>query len=271
MTDLLAVDGLGVRSATGRVLVSGLSFSMRAGDRLGLVGESGSGKTLTALAIAGLLPAGMTASGSVVLDVPSLPRTEVVGAAERRLNRLRGRGVTVVFQEPLAALDPLMPVGRQVAGPLRRRSGLRGAALRRAVLRALAEVRLADPERIAGAYPHEISGGQRQRVAIATALACEPALLIADEPTSSLDVTVQAEVLALLGDLVGARGTALLFIGHDLGVVTGVADRLLVMKDGAAVESGTARAVTCEPSHPYTRELVAGARRLDDALGGMLR
>ncbi|GAA2868201.1 hypothetical protein GCM10010517_27900 [Streptosporangium fragile] len=263
---LLDVTGLGVRSAGGHDLVSGLTFGIEPGSRLGLIGESGSGKSLTALAIMGLLPPGMAASGSIVLDVPGAGPAQIVGAAERRLRGVRGRAASVVFQEPLTALDPLMKVGRQLAEPIRRRRGLRGAALRAAVADALAEVRLPEPGRIARAYPHEISGGQRQRVAIAMALACEPALLIADEPTTALDVTVQAEVLALLDGLVAARGMALLFISHDLAVVSGITDRILVLKDGRAVESGTARQVVNAPSHPYTRALVAGARHLDSAL-----
>ncbi|MFC7650272.1 ATP-binding cassette domain-containing protein [Streptosporangium lutulentum] len=205
-------------------------------------------------------------SGSVVLD-----GVQVVGAPERRLNRLRGRAAAVIFQEPLTALDPLKRAGAQVAEPLRRRRRLRGAALRHAVVDALAEVRLADPERVALAYPHEISGGQRQRVAIAMALACELALLIADEPTTALDTTTQAEVLALLDTLVGASGMGLLFIGHDLGVVAGVTGRLLVLQDGRAVESGTVGDIVHAPSHPHTRELVEGTRRLHDALGGIAR
>jgi peptide/nickel transport system ATP-binding protein len=260
------VTGLTVKSGDGRELVSDLSFTIEPGARLGLIGESGSGKSLTALAIMGLLPAGMTVSGSVVLDAPGLARTEVVGAAERHLKRLRGRAVTVVFQEPLTALDPLMKIGHQLAEPLRRVRGLRGAALRKAVIEALQEVRLADPGRIAKAYPHEISGGQRQRVAIAMALACEPALLIADEPTTALDVTVQAEVLALLDGLVSARAMALLFISHDLAVVSAITDNVLVLKDGVAVETGNVLDIVNAPRHPYTRDLVGSARRLDSAL-----
>jgi peptide/nickel transport system ATP-binding protein len=259
---LLEVDGLSVRRADGHELIGGVSFTIGPGERLGLIGESGSGKSLTALAVTGLLPAGMTSYGSVVLD-----GTQVVGAPDRRLDAVRGRAAAVVFQEPLIALDPLTRVGRLLAEPLRRHRGLRGKALRAAVLGALDEVRL--PERVAGAYPHEISGGQRQRVAIAMALACEPKLLIADEPTTALDVTVQAEVLALLEGLVVGRGMALMLIGHDLAVVAGVADRIVVLKDGAAVESGSVREIVREPRHPYTRTLVDSAWKLEAELDRM--
>ncbi|MFG1694811.1 ABC transporter ATP-binding protein [Nonomuraea sp. NPDC049309] len=262
MSELLSVENLSVRRDDGHELIHGLSFALGPGERLGLIGESGSGKSLTALAVLGLLPPGLTAHGSVLLS-----GTQVVGAPGRRLDRLRGRAASVVFQEPLTALDPLMRIGRQVAGPIRRRRGLRGAALRSAVLAALDEVSL--PERVARAYPHEISGGQRQRAAIAMALACEPALLIADEPTTALDVTVQAEVLALLDRLIAARDMALLFIGHDLAVVAGVADRLIVLKEGSAVESGRTRDIVREPRHPYTRSLVDSARELEAELDRM--
>ncbi|MGW0810988.1 ATP-binding cassette domain-containing protein [Nonomuraea sp. NPDC002799] len=259
---LLQVDELSVRSADGRALVSGVSFALEPGERLGVIGESGSGKSLTALAVLGLLPQGMRAAGSV-----RLAGVEVVGAPERRLNRLRGRAVAAVFQEPLTALDPLRRLGAQVAEPLRRHRGLRGQALRRAVIDALSEVRL--PARVADAYPHEISGGQRQRVAIAMALACRPALLIADEPTTALDTTVQAGVLDLLDGLVTESGTGLLFIGHDLAVVAGIAGRLLVLHDGRAVETGAVADLVRAPGHPRTRELVDGARRLHRALDGI--
>ncbi|MEV4167615.1 ATP-binding cassette domain-containing protein [Nonomuraea dietziae] len=182
---------------------------------------------------------------------------------------MRGRAATVVFQEPLTALDPLTRVGRLLAEPLRRRRGLRGAALRAAVLQSLREVRLGDPERVARAYPHEISGGQRQRVAIAMALACDPKLLIADEPTTALDVTVQAEVLALLDGLVADKGMTLMFISHDLAVVAGVTDRIVVLKDGAAVESGRVRDIVHEPRHAYTRSLVESAWALEAELDRM--
>ncbi|MFE7570032.1 ATP-binding cassette domain-containing protein [Streptomyces sp. NPDC057539] len=269
---VLDVNGLTIRTDQGRTLVSDLTFSVDAGSRLGLVGESGSGKSLTALAVLGLLPPGMNASGSIVLrTAPDAPGTEVVGASERRLTGLRGRAATVVFQEPLTALDPLMRIGRQIAEPLRRWRGLRGPALRRAVAEALDRVRLPDPERITRAYPHEISGGQRQRVALAMALACEPALLIADEPTTALDVTVQSDVLALLDGLVAERDMALLFVSHDLAVVSSVTDHVLVLKDGSAVESGNVDDIVRRPRHPYTRDLVDSARHLESALERIVR
>ncbi|MFD8774651.1 ATP-binding cassette domain-containing protein [Streptomyces sp. NPDC059916] len=258
---LLDVSDLTIRTGDGRDLVSGLGFSVDRGERLGLIGESGSGKSLTTLAVLGLLPDGMTATGSVELD-----GTQIVGASEKRLVDVRGRAAAIVFQEPLTALDPLMRVGRQLAEPLRRRRGLKGDALRKAVAEALEQVRLPEPGRIARAFPHEISGGQRQRVALAMALACDPALLIADEPTTALDVTVQSEMLVLLDTLVGERGMAVLFVSHDLAVVSRVTDRVLVMKDGRAVEDGTVRDLVRAPRQAYTKALVDSARKLESAL-----
>ncbi|MER7790480.1 ABC transporter ATP-binding protein [Streptomyces sp. NPDC097640] len=257
MTPLLDVRGLTVRTADGRTLVDDLSLSIAPGERLGVIGESGSGKSLTTLAVLGLLPEGMTATGSVELG-----GTQIVGASEKRLTGVRGRDAAIVFQEPLTALDPLMRVGRQIAGPLRRTRGLTGRALDRAVTEALERVRLPEPGRIARAFPHEISGGQRQRVA----LACEPKLLIADEPTTALDVSVQAEMLALIDTLVRMREMAVLFVSHDLAVVAKVTDRALVMKDGRAVEEGTVDEIVRAPREEYTKSLVASARRLESAL-----
>ncbi|MFD8566028.1 ATP-binding cassette domain-containing protein [Streptomyces sp. NPDC057694] len=257
---LLSVRDLTVRTGD-RVLVSGLDLDIARGERLGLIGESGSGKSLTTLAVLGLLPADMTVTGSVELD-----GTQIVGAPEKTLVGIRGRSAAVVFQEPLTALDPLMRVGRQIAEPLRRRRGLTGAALKAAVLDLLEQVRLPDPRRVTRAFPHEISGGQRQRVALAMALACDPALLIADEPTTALDVTVQAEMLALIEELVRARGMAVLFVSHDLAVVSAVTDRVLVMKDGHAVETGAVADVVRAPREAYTKALVDSARQLEAAL-----
>ena len=262
---LLSVHDLSVATADGARLVRDLSFDLDAGARLGVIGESGSGKSVTSLAITGLLGAGLTASGSATLD-----GVEVVGAAERVLVPLRGRVASVVFQEPLTALDPLMRIGNQVAEPLARHSRrrgepLRGASLRRAVVEALAEVSLGD-ERIAASFPHEISGGQRQRAAIAIALASRPKLLIADEPTTALDVTVQAEILALLDRLVDERGMALLFISHDLAVVSSLVSDVMVMRGGEVVERGPIATLLASPTDPYTVTLVESARSLDAAL-----
>jgi peptide/nickel transport system ATP-binding protein len=258
---LLSVAGLSVHTAAGRAVVSDLSFDLAAGQRLGLIGESGSGKSVASLAVTGLLGAALTASGSVLLD-----GVEIVGAREKSVVPLRGRVASVVFQEPLTALDPLMRIGRQVAEPIARHRGLRGAALRTAVAEALDEVSL-DDARIARAYPHEISGGQRQRAAIAIALGSRPRLLIADEPTTALDVTVQAQVLRLLDELVDARAMALLFISHDLAVVSAMTSEVIVMQHGVAVERGGIAGVLAAPQHPYTAELVRSARSLDDMLG----
>ncbi|KQR52214.1 ABC transporter ATP-binding protein [Leifsonia sp. Leaf336] len=258
---ILDVQELGVTARDGSPLVDGISFRLDAGERLSLIGESGSGKSLTSFAITGLLPEGLTATGSV-----ELAGAQVIGAKERSLVPLRGRTASTVFQEPLTALDPLMRLGAQVSEPLRRHLGLRGAALRDAVHAALDEVRLPDPERIARAYPHEISGGQRQRVAIAAALACRPQLLIADEPTTALDVTVQADILALLDALVADRGMALLFVSHDLAVVSKLTERALVLRGGRVVEENTIERILTAPADPYTAELVRSARELDAAL-----
>jgi peptide/nickel transport system ATP-binding protein len=262
-TPVLAVEGLTVAADGGRPLVDDVSFTLRAGERLGVIGESGSGKSLTALAVAGLLAPGLGAQGSVRLS-----GTEVVGASEATLNRVRGSAVSIVFQEPRSSLDPLMRVGRQIALPLRRHRGLRGAALRDAVLDLMREVALPDPGRLARSFPHEMSGGQRQRVAIAMALACNPAVLIADEPTTALDVTVQTEILDLVRRVVRDHDTALVFVSHDMAVVSQVAEHVLVMRTGAVVEEGDVADVIASPRHPYTRRLIQSAHALDAALGG---
>ena len=258
---LLLVAGLTIRNAAGQALVEDVSFSMSAGDRTGLLGESGSGKSLTSLAVIGLLPPGLTATGTVELG-----GVDMIKASERQRGTVRGKVAATVFQEPLTALDPLMRAGKQIAEPLRRIRGLRGTALRDAVHAALEEVRLTDTDRIARAYPHELSGGQRQRVAIAMALACRPRLIVADEPTTALDVTVQAEILDLLDRIVTEHGTALLFITHDLPVAARVVRDAHVLRAGGVVESGAIGDLVAHPAHPYTRTLVDSARRFDAAL-----
>ena len=267
MTALLAIERLGVRLDGPEPidLVHAVDVALAPGERLGIIGESGSGKSLTALAILGLLGHPLGAHGSVRVDTGG-DVVEVIGTPSRRLDRVRGTTMGAVFQEPLASLDPLMRVGKQLAWPLAHHRGLRGDALRRGVLDALADVQLGDPERIARSYIHEISGGQRQRVAIALALAAGPRLLIADEPTTALDVTVQAGILELLQREVTDRGMTLVFISHDLPVVSGIADRVLVMRGGRQVELGATAQILGAPADPYTAQLVAASRRLDDFL-----
>ena len=260
----LQVRGLRITTSAGAELVRDLDLDLAPGERLGLVGESGSGKTLTGLALLGLLPSGLTASGSIRLD-----DTELIGAGERVLQRVRGSRIAAVFQDPSSALDPLMRVGDQIARPLRRHRGLQGVALGAAVRAAAEEVRLPDPERLLQRYPFELSGGQRQRVAIAMALACRPDVLLADEPTTALDVTVQATVLELLDDAVRRHGTSLVFVSHDLAVVAGIAERAIVLRRGEAVEEGPARRIVTAPEHEYTRRLVGAARELESARDGL--
>ena len=264
---LLQIRDLQVRAAE-RALVRGISFDLAPGERLGLVGESGSGKSLTAMSVTGLLPPGLRATGSILLA-----DTQVVGQPDRRLVPLRGRVAATVFQDPRAALDPLMRIGAQMAVPIRRRLKADGAdhtpaRLRAEAIAALERVLISDTDRILNAFPHEISGGQRQRVAIAMALSCKPRLLIADEPTTALDVTTQAEVLDLLDHLVREEGLALLFISHDLPVVARIARRVIVMRKGEAVEDGPVETVFSQPAHDYTKGLLAAARRLEQALEG---
>lgn len=270
MSDILTVDGLSVHvdDGTDRRLVDDVSFTLADGQRLGVIGESGSGKSLTALAVLGLLAHPLRATGSVRLALGDGGVVDAVSSSQRRLDTVRGTAVGAVFQEPLASLDPLMRIGRQLAWPLRHHRGLRGDALRTGVLDALADVQLPEPERIARSYIHEVSGGQRQRVAIALALAAQPRLLIADEPTTALDVTVQAGVLELLQSAVAERGMSLVFISHDLPVVAGIADRVMVMRDGRIVEQGDTRRLLASPREEYTRTLVGASRALDDLLPG---
>ena len=252
---LLEVSELTVRFGD-NVVVDHVSFSIERGERLGIIGESGSGKTLTALCIIGLAPEAAMVSGSVMFD-----DHELVGRRDREMSKLRGESIAMVFQNPMTSLNPLMRVGKQIAEPLRRHHGMERGAARRAAIELCERVGLPEPDRATRAFPHQLSGGQRQRIGIAMALACRPALLIADEPTTSLDVTVQAEVLAVLAELIDSEETSLLFITHDVALVPRVADHMLVMRRGVIVESGQVGALIDAPQHPYTEQLLAAARK----------
>ncbi len=239
-----------------QVVVERASFSIERGGRLAIIGESGSGKTLSALAVIGLTPETATVTGRVTFD-----GRELLGRPERELARVRGEEIAMVFQNPLTSLNPLMRVGKQIAEPLRRHHGMSRDQARRAAAELCSRVGLPDPTRIVRSYPHQLSGGQRQRIGMAIALACRPALLIADEPTTALDVTVQAEVLAVLAELIDTEGTALLFITHDVALVPVVADHLLVMRRGRIVEAGVVADLIAAPRHEYTAQLLAAARK----------
>jgi peptide/nickel transport system ATP-binding protein len=235
----------------------GISLTIERGQTLGLIGESGCGKSITALALMGLLPERARVTGSVRLD-----GRELIGLPEPDWCRLRGNRLAMVFQEPMSALNPLHPIGRQIAESLRLHQGLDGRSARAEALRLLQRVQLPQAERRLDAYPHQLSGGQRQRVVIAIALACGPDLLIADEPTTALDVTIQREVLDLIAQLVAEDGMALLLISHDLGVMAENVQRMLVMYGGTVIESGPTDAVFAQLAHPYTRGLFAARPRL---------
>ena len=254
--DVLTVRDLDVR-VNDLTLVEDVGFTIRAGERVGLIGESGSGKSLTALGIMGLLPEGISASGSVRLaDVDH----DLVGADEAQMSRVRGKDIAMVFQEPMTALNPTMRIGHQVAESLlihRSRPDRRSAEA--AAVELLAQVGLPDPAAAARAYPHQVSGGQRQRVVLALALANDPALLVCDEPTTALDVTVQAMVLDLIVKGVQERSSAMLFITHDLAVVATACERVMVMYGGRVVESGPVREVFTRPRHRYTQGLIGAS------------
>jgi peptide/nickel transport system ATP-binding protein len=265
---LLDVKHLNVQLQTRQgpaTAVRDLSFTLRRGETLGLVGESGCGKSLTALALMGLLPDHAQVSGSIRFD-----QQELVGLADTQLQDLRGNRVGMVFQEPMTALNPVQTIGQQVAEPLRLHRRLAAAPARRQAVALLERVGIADAARRVDAYPHQFSGGQRQRITIAMALACEPDLLIADEPTTALDVTLQAQILDLIADLVQERGMALLLISHDLGVIAQNAQRMLVMYGGSVMESGPTDSVFAQRVHPYTRGLFNARPQLGTPRGQRL-
>ncbi|GAA5068950.1 ABC transporter ATP-binding protein [Thermocatellispora tengchongensis] len=232
--------------------VAGVSFTVSAGETVAVVGESGSGKSVMSLAVLGLLAPGGSAAGSVLLR-----GEELVGADAERLRRLRGADIAMIFQNPMSSLDPLFTIGDQVAEALRAHRPMPRRAARTRAVELLREVGLPDPERRMRAYPHELSGGQQQRVMVAIALTCEPALIIADEPTTALDVTVEAQILDLLRRMRRDHGTALLLITHDMAVVAEMADRVVVMYAGRVVEHGPVAEVLRAPRNPYTQALIA--------------
>ncbi len=259
MTAVLDVQNLSVRfRQDGRVIdaVRGVSFTVARGETVALVGESGSGKSVTALSTVSLLPDSAEVSGSITYN-----GQQMVGADAARLRKVRGNDISFIFQEPMTSLNPLHTIEKQLNESLALHQGLAGAAARARIIELLQKVGIRDAESRLGAYPHQLSGGQRQRVMIAMALANGPELLIADEPTTALDVTIQAQILDLLADLKAREGLSLLFITHDLGIVRRIADRVCVMQGGEIVEQGPTEAIFAAPSHPYTRKLLAAEAR----------
>jgi peptide/nickel transport system ATP-binding protein len=259
---LLEVEHLTVRFPTSSGVVDVVrdaSFRVDPGSTLGIVGESGSGKSMTSLAIMGLLPRGGAAEGSVRLF-----GHELLGRSDREMRRVRGERIAMVFQDPLSSLNPYYTVGVQITEAYRAHRGGTKAAARRIAIESLERVQIADAARRVDHYPHQFSGGMRQRIMIAMALCLEPDLLICDEPTTALDVTVQAQILDLLAELQRETGTGMIFITHDLAVVSRVADDVLVMKDGAEVERGTTEQIFTAPRAAYTRALLEALPRIDD-------
>lgn len=237
---------------TGAEIVHGVSFELREGGSVGVVGESGSGKTLTCRTAIGILPSVFAFSGGTI----ELRGRDIRGFSERDWTAARGTEITAVFQDPGSYFTPSLTIGRQIAEVLRVKRGATRAAAKRRALELLAEVRLRDPERVFRSHPHELSGGMLQRALIASAIALEPRVLIADEVTTALDVTVQAEILDLLEDLRRQRGLALVLVSHDLAVVAQATDEVLVLREGSVVEQGPSERILRAPEHPYTRLLV---------------
>ena len=244
------------------VAVRDVSFEIEGGEAVGIVGESGSGKTAIALALLGLLPR----NGRIVEGEISLRGVSLVNASRRLLRDVRGRRIAMVFQDSMTSLDPLMPIGKQIAEGMVAHLRMSGADARSRAVELLEEVGVPDPVTRLGQYPHQLSGGLRQRVAIAVAIAANPDVLVADEPTTALDVTIQAQILDLLERERKRRGMALILITHDLGVVASVTDRVIVMYAGRVVESGTTKDIFSDPRHPYTLGLMNSMPRLDSPL-----
>lgn len=268
---LLEVDDLSVtfarRGQRTVHAVDGVSFAVDAGDVVGLVGESGCGKSVTSLAIMGLLPRqkGVLVSGKATFD-----GTDLLQLDPRSMRDVRGKDVAMIFQDPLSSLNPVVPIGVQVTEVLVRHRGMSGEKARKEAAQLLDRVGIPDPHRRLKEFPHQLSGGMRQRALIAMAVACQPRLLIADEPTTALDVTIQAQILELLKDLVRESGTALVMITHDLGVVAGMCDTINVLYAGRVVETARRRPLFAQPRHPYTLGLLGSIPRLDAGRGERL-
>ncbi|RJK98272.1 ABC transporter ATP-binding protein [Vallicoccus soli] len=243
----LAVRFPGRRGRPDARVVNGISYDVRRGETLAVVGESGSGKTVSVLSMLGLVPGGAEVTGRALLD-----GRDLLAMAPEELRRVRGPGVGVVFQDPMTSLNPVLTVGRQLTEGMQEHLGLSGAAARERALDLLGRVGIPDPRRRLDEHPHQLSGGMRQRVMIAIGISCDPDVLVADEATTALDVTVQAQILELVADLQRELGTAVVWITHDLGVVAGIADRVVVMYAGRVVEDGPVEALFDDPRHPYT-------------------
>jgi peptide/nickel transport system ATP-binding protein len=257
MDTLLKVENLQVEFKTRRgqaLVLNGIDFELNAGETLCVVGESGCGKSMTALALLGLIPMppGRVKDGRILFQGEDLLK-----AAPERMRAVRGNRISMIFQEPMTSLNPVFTVGDQIAESLRLHRGLDKAAARERAIDMLRQVGIPAPERRIDEYPHQLSGGMRQRVMIAIALACEPDILIADEPTTALDVTVQAQIFDLLRELQRDKGTAIVLITHDMGAVAEMADRVIVMYAGRVIEQGTTEEVIADSQHPYTRGLIA--------------
>jgi peptide/nickel transport system ATP-binding protein len=264
--DLLRVDDLTVqfRTAGGAVrVVDDLSFSVPRGGALGIVGESGSGKSMTSLAIMGLLPKGGTATGTVDFD-----GRDLLTLPAREMRQVRGDRIAMIFQDPLSSLNPYYTVGTQIAEAYRsHRSGVSRREARRVAIEAMERVHIRDAAKRVDHYPHQFSGGMRQRIMIAMALSMEPELIIADEPTTALDVTVQAQILDLLAEIRRDTGAGLILITHDLAVVSEVTEQIVVMRAGRMIERGSVEGVFSDPQEEYTRRLLDAVPRIDDAIG----
>ncbi|WP_249522558.1 ABC transporter ATP-binding protein [Modestobacter marinus] len=258
----MEVADLTVAVDDGPELVTGVSFALQPGRVLGLVGESGCGKTMTARSLLGLLPDGVSVTGGSI----RFAGRDLVGLSERELVALRGREIAMISQEPMVALDPMFSVAYQLTGPIRRFRGVGRREARTIAAQLLRQVGIVDGERVLKSYPHQLSGGMAQRVAIALALTGEPRVLVADEPTTALDVTVQAEILTLLRALVRDTDLSVVIVSHDLGVVADLCDDVAVMYAGTVVESGTAAAVLDEPAHPYAQALLAANPHVPDGV-----